>query len=273
MKQFYILFLYGFLGFELVKAQTLCITTHCFLEMGQCILDSRCREIIMCLQTCTPDDAGCPFICAMMDQNPKFKALLKCMVENECMPKYADDGICLATDDQALQTLTDLEQVQGDWWVLKGKNCGQDEVWRGGADWLPCQHGRFVQVENQDWINNTTFCYGKDSQCQSDYIVTIPKISLSSPGVVRHDYPDTEAPITPQIEDWKFVAYPDPDWALVIWCGNNPVITYNGAFIISRHQTLSMMSPEIENEFRIATAKYGLDFDEMCISDNTKCEV
>ena len=50
-----------------------------------------------------------------------------------------------------------------------------------------------------DWINNTTYCNGKDSQCTSDIIVTIPKLSLVSPGVVRHDYPQGEAPIVPQV--------------------------------------------------------------------------
>ena len=47
------------------------------------------------------------------------------------MFKYEDDGICMAEDSDALQEITDISQVQGDWWVLKGQNCGQDEIWRG----------------------------------------------------------------------------------------------------------------------------------------------
>ncbi len=42
------------------------------------------------------------------------------MVENGCMTNYADDGACLATDEAALQNITDLEMIKGDWWVLKG---------------------------------------------------------------------------------------------------------------------------------------------------------
>jgi hypothetical protein len=135
----------------------------------------------------------------MLDGNEHFTKLLKCMVENECMPKYENDGLCLATDEQALQDLKDIEQVAGDWWVLKGQNCGQDEVWRGAYDWYPCQHGRFAKVEDGSWINNTTYCNGKDSVCTSDTIVTIPKLSMVAPGVVRHDYPEGEAPIVPQV--------------------------------------------------------------------------
>ena len=45
------------------------------------------------------------------------------------------DGLCLAEDSDAIQSLNDLETLKGDWWVLKGRNCGQDDVWRGGFDW------------------------------------------------------------------------------------------------------------------------------------------
>ena len=123
--------------FNYSNGQVLCITTHCFLEMGACVLDSQCYEVLTCLQSCSgqPDEAQCSFSCGMLDGNENFRKLLKCMVENDCMPKYDDDGLCMATDDQALQTITDIEQVSGDWWVLKGQNCGQDEVWRGGYDW------------------------------------------------------------------------------------------------------------------------------------------
>ena len=135
----------------------------------------------------------------------------------------------------------------------------------------PCQHGRFVKVDEGYWINNTTYCNGKDSTCTSEIIVTIPRLSLTAPGVVRHDYPEGEAPIVPQIEDWKFVAMPDPDWALVIWCGSNPVLKYNGAFVISRHQSLGKLTPEAEAGLREATSNFGLDFDEMCVSNNESC--
>ena len=72
---------------------------------------------------------------------------------------------------------------------------------QGGYDWYPCQHGRFETVEEGEWINNTTYCNGKDSQCTSEIIVTIPKLSLPSPGVVRHDYPQGQAPIIPQVSN------------------------------------------------------------------------
>ena len=118
------------------QAQFLCITTHCFLEVGACVLDSQCFGILNCIQACDgrPDEPECIALCDVENGNENFRKLTKCMVDNGCLPEYQEDGICLATDDQALQ-ITDLELLSGDWWVLKGKNCGQDDVWRGGYDW------------------------------------------------------------------------------------------------------------------------------------------
>ena len=48
----------------------------------------------------------------------------------------------------------------------------------------PCQHGRFIKVDDDNWINNTTFCAGKDSKCEKDeagndkYYDTLPKIYI-----------------------------------------------------------------------------------------------
>ena len=79
-------------------------------------------------------------------------------------------------------------------------NCGQNEEWYGGQDWLPCQHGRFKQLDNGQWINNTTFCNGIDNVCTSGTLVTIPELILIGPGVVRHNYPKGEAPLIPQVQ-------------------------------------------------------------------------
>jgi hypothetical protein len=53
-----------------------------------------------------------------------------------------------------------------------------------------------------------------------------------------------------KIEDWKFVSIPDPDWALVIWCGSNPVLKYNGAFVVSRQRSLAGI-PKVKEKKRM----------------------
>ncbi len=36
--------------------------------------------------------------------------------------------------------------------ILKGLNCGQDSVWKGGFDYYPCQRDEFA-FENGEWID------------------------------------------------------------------------------------------------------------------------
>ena len=70
---------------------------------------------------------------------------------------------------------------------------------------------------------------------QGDLLVTVPVVYWTNPGVLRHDYPQSEAPIVPQIEDWKWMwVSEDNNWAVVVWCGYNPVLDYNGGFVLSR---------------------------------------
>ena len=49
--------------------------------------------------------------------NEKFDMVMECMAENDCIAEYPQDGQCLASDDQALQSITDIAQLQG-WFIL-----------------------------------------------------------------------------------------------------------------------------------------------------------
>merc|ERR1712066_592239 len=109
-----------------------------------------------------------------------------------------------------------------------------------------------------DWINNTTFCVGSDSVCTGDLLVTVPKVYWSSPGVLRHDYPQSEAPVVPQIEDWKWM-----------WLS----VDNNGAFVLSRTRSDGTLPPELEPVIREELSKYGMDLDEMCLTNSTECQV
>ena len=78
-----------------------------------------------------------------------------------------------------------------------------------------------------------------------------------------------------QIEDWKFMSWPHPDWAFVAMCGSNPALNFNGAFVLTRERSLDGLAslPEVELELRATAESLGIDFDSMCESDNTKCPV
>ena len=169
--------------------------------------------------------------------------MMKCFVGNRCLAPYPQDGTCYGKDEDADQTVTDMDQISGDWWVIGGVNCGQSEEWPGGYDNYPCQHERFIKPDGNQWINNVTFCAGNKDKCISDIIVTIANVSLPSPGVIQVDYND--APLAPQvtpgviqsvrhvlipylafqIEHWRIISWPDHgDYMLVFWCGQLPIL-------------------------------------------------
>ena len=87
--------------------------------------------------------------------------------------------------------------------------------------------------------------------------------------MARLEYDDE--PLLPQIEKWHLVSQPQDDFMFVMWCGTNPALDYNGAFILSRDKTLAGIRPETEAEFRSVARSHGVDYDDMCVSDNTNC--
>jgi hypothetical protein len=58
----------------------------------------------------------------------------------------------------ALKQVTAMEDIAGDWWVLRGLNCGETP-YPGGYDWYPCQHERFIR-----YIVCCTDCTHADNQ-------------------------------------------------------------------------------------------------------------
>jgi len=257
---------------------TLCMLANCGLKVMDCVNDPVCYEIVTCMKGCDDSMGGyCVLECGLeqLSSDPVYQSLQSCMVDNQCIPKREPNGICLAKHQDAMQNITQLDMVKGDWWVVKGQNCGQDEVWSGGYDGYPCQHNRFTEpaAGSDKWFSNTTFCTGANSVCKNDrYYVVLPDIYFIHPGVVRNDYPFGSAPLLPQIEDWYFVSYPHADWALVIWCGYNPVVEFHGALVVSRQRTLDAMPAYVESEFRRVAKLYHMDYDAMCVSDNTNCQ-
>ena len=45
---------------------------------------------------------------------------MNCMIDGNCMSNYPQDGHCVANDEDGDASLTDLKEIEGDWWVIKG---------------------------------------------------------------------------------------------------------------------------------------------------------
>merc|ERR1719217_1588254 len=224
----------------------------------------------------------------------EFLNLLTCMNSNSCIDHYPQDGLCLAKDSDAVQNLTSLSQIKGDWWVVKGVNCGQTHkgsdkldptpklsgTYPGAYDRYPCQHERIVKSTGHDypnptaeWVNNITYCGGENGgikEYKTNIIDTVANISLTSPGVIHHLY--TDAPLLPQDEYWRVVSWPHPDWMLVIWCGNTPLLPYNGGIVLSRaSRSLHGIPKYVDTAFRAKAAEHSIVYDQMCPRHNEGC--
>ena len=61
------------------------------------------------------------------------------------------------------------------------------------------------------------------------------------------------------------------DWAIVVWCGYNPVQKFNRAFLMSRSRSDGNIPAELEGEVRDQLNMLGMDLDAMCLTDSIQC--
>jgi len=255
------------------------LAAYCPLKALSCVTEMKCLTTIGCINSCMLDNyhkwdqvAACAYICEMTHgyENEKFHDLIHCMLDNGALEQYPQDGPCKGEDTDAVTNVQTMDDIKGDWWVLWGVNCGE-APYPGGYDWYPCQHERFIQQDNGQWINNVTYCGGRHDKCDTNIIVTIANVSMAVPGVVHHDYVD--APLAPQSEDWRLVSFPHPDYAFMMWCGRLPVLDYAGGIVISRHRTAKDLPEQVLAEFQGVAQKFGIDWTKMCPSNNDHCPI
>ena len=137
-----------------------CISYNCLWKMATCVQNPDCKATLDCITECQltqprNKQAMCAYICEVTDGylNQEFESLMLCMIDNNCMSHYPQDGTCVAQETDGVTTITDMDQIQGDWWAIKGLNCGYDDEYPGGYDGFPCQHERWGLSDDGLWQN------------------------------------------------------------------------------------------------------------------------
>ena len=74
-----------------------------------------------------------------------------------------------------------------------------------------------------------------------------------------------------QIEYWRVISRPDKDHMLLYWCGKIPIQECNGGQLLSRHKSDQFLSQSSLKELTMAAARFNLDLDQMCPSNNEWC--
>lgn len=196
---------------------------------------------------------------------------MQCMSDHGCLPVSPSDGVCLANDSDTIKNLTDMTQVKGKWWILRGLNCGQ-EGWPAGFDYFPCQRDEFVPGDNGQWTDRIAYCGGTNDTCVTPMVFTVANVSLTSPGVMTHWY--TDPPLIPQVEEWRVLSWPHPDWMLYVYCGSTPTGPYAGGSVVNRNNdpsTIGDIPVYVEEEFRSTAHHFGFNYNAMCVSHVTNC--
>jgi len=251
-----------------------CLTRYCLTESTACFTNLNCTRAVMCNARCLgqPEEDGCDLICELTYgyNNTQYTNVLQCATKHNCLPVTTHDGICLAQDVDTVQNITSMKQMSGKWWILSGLNCGQDENWPGGFDYFPCQRDEFIQFGEDYWLDYIAYCGGKNDTCTTPLVSTVANATISAPGVMRHDYLD--APLLPQLEFWRVLSYPHPDWMLYIYCGTTPINEYAGGSVVSRvSRTLDEIPEWIETLFVAKAKEFGFDYYAMCVSNDSDC--
>ena len=223
-----------------IKHPGTCISVWCPAPTVSCVLDSGCRETLQVLTTdhwpqhC--DIVGSAWCHARVGRMWASVSLTvrwpwgvtmisSCLCSSACQPMTVSPRCRrMACVWQGRRTLSRRYRSwsrwrgTGGWWggstvartrwdasVSDHDHCLIVQVWLGGYDWYPCQHQRYLRLED-GWINNTTYCGGAADQCTTYQIVTIPHATMPSPGLIRLEYDDE--PLLPQVERWHIVARP-----------------------------------------------------------------
>jgi hypothetical protein len=253
-----------------------CISLHCGVQIGKCLFDKQCRAAVACNAKCQGkrNEQACNLLCELTYgyNSTAYKENMQCMVDHNCIPKSNEtDGKCLATDEETLQNVTQMEQVAGRWWILRGLNCGQPG-WPAAFDFFPCQYDDFVPGKDGNMgVDHIGYCGGSNNSCSTPMLRTVANWNVTKPGVLSHVY--TDPPLKPQDEEWRILSFPHPDWMLYIYCGSTPMGAYGGGSIVSKTAThISEIPKWVETIFRAKAKQHNFDIDTMCISDTSKCE-
>ncbi len=250
------------------------ILLNCSKPLLDCVLDAQCREAAICNTKCAnkTDNEACNLLCELTYgyNSTLYRSFMQCLSDHVCLPKSPSDGKCLAGDSDGIKNLTDLSQVKGKWWILRGLNCGQ-KGWPAGFDFFPCQRDEFV-LENNQWVDHIAYCGGKNNTCSTPLIYTIANVTIQKPGVMTHYY--TDPPLRPQNEKWTVLSWPHPDWMLYIYCGYTPTGPYAGGSVVTRLDKPRMdeIPAYVEAQFKSTAQRFGFDYDTMCLSNVTMCQ-
>ena len=79
-------------------------------------------KTVGCINICMLDNmyswdkvAACAYICEMTHgyENTQFTDMINCMLDNQCLEQYPEDGPCVGADEDAVKNVKKMEDIEG----------------------------------------------------------------------------------------------------------------------------------------------------------------
>ena len=83
----------------------------------------QCLKTVGCVNACMLDNidseekvAACAYLCEMTHgyENTECEGMMGCMLDSGCLLQYPEDGPCVGSDSDALQSVHTMEDIEGE---------------------------------------------------------------------------------------------------------------------------------------------------------------
>ena len=238
-----------------------CLLSRCQLELAECLVDEKCAESLVCLNTCfgQPDEADCQIKCGDLYASKAVQTFNTCAITtNDCVKQKQDTGEYPAPPVEAMASDFDAT-VFGEerrWYIVAGLN--------KDFDVFDCQEHFFDAADPEhmavkiNWrINRPNGQFYERSDVQTFYADERTKSIMHNNGNEYLHYQD----------DWYVPGFKRGEYVFVYYRGTNDAWDgYGGAVVYSTSPSLKQeYVPELE---RLAK-KVGVKFSDFVVTDNS----
>ena len=238
-----------------------CLLSRCQLELAECLLDEKCAESLVCLNTCfgQPDEADCQIKCGDLYASKAVQTFNTCAITtNDCVKQKQDTGEYPVPPLDALATGFDAT-VFGEarrWYIVAGLN--------KDFDVFDCQE-HFFDAPDPDhmavkinWrINRPNGQFYERSDVQTFYADDATRSVMHNNGNEYLHYQD----------DWYVPGFKRGEYVFVYYRGTNDAWDgYGGAVVYSTSPSLKQ---EYVPELEALASKVGVKFSDFVVTDNS----
>jgi len=261
-----------------------CTLTNCRSEFANCFGTSACLKTLICLGSCNEDNPRCGFDCGFFDNpDPNLIDFITCNTVNKCSA-VENYGSCHGRDNDVDPSVSTPDQIVGQWWVIRGLNCGNGASGPGyGWDNFPCYSETITKSSDGTYASADKYCYDKNRACIRDdsrartggrsdtrYIDISASLEEVGSGIFKKRLM-TPGQKLPQFKRVRTLAVLAPDVFLVSSCAMTGSIRINNVQVISKSRDRVLSDDDIKMLSQ-ATAKVGVNFNQMCTIDNSRCQ-